>query len=450
MTTVTPRTRGTHRRLNAAIGLTVFLTLAGTGAAQASWTTDQMAITGAMNSGGLSATQSGFPATNSFNSSHLTFTNEILVTNTSAIGATPRVSFSGGTGQTLATGTAGADAASVTVWQKPMNGACDTPPNAASSWSAATLNGTAELAATTGKVTFCVKSSITQPQRFKIVADATSLSGPSATVTARSTVTRGDFWTANAADMTLRQNVESTITPAAPTATTASTTQTSLTINWTAPADAVGVNGYTLYRDNVQIKKIDGTTTFSYTDGGLTAGTNYRYMVRAFTTGDVAGAPVLGYTESPSSLELTAKTLAADPVQIPPTGWRQLTSAKAHAQTPCLALNYLSGVSGTWFNYCDIVNDYQKWTIASTDVVAGVTLYSIQNKFSLNYLSANLGMKGYVSGDTEKWKFTSTGVANQFTIQSVSSAGNCLTQNGTQAHLKACDPADDAQKFTVN
>ncbi len=60
-------------------------------------------------------------------------------------------------------------------------------------------------------------------------------------------------------------------------------TTTSVSLKWNASTDAVGVTGYSLYRDGVRVASPSGTT---YTDTGLTAGTAYSYAVRAH---DAAG-----------------------------------------------------------------------------------------------------------------------------------------------------------------
>ena len=68
--------------------------------------------------------------------------------------------------------------------------------------------------------------------------------------------------------------------PPAPTnltATAVSTTQ--IDLSWTPSTDDVGVAGYTIYRDGIEI----GTSpTVSYSDTGLTPSTTYSYTVKAF------------------------------------------------------------------------------------------------------------------------------------------------------------------------
>jgi endoglucanase len=69
--------------------------------------------------------------------------------------------------------------------------------------------------------------------------------------------------------------------PSGVTATADSSTQ--VTVKWTASTDNVGVSGYNVFRDTV---KIGSTTTTSYTDSTVSAGTTYSYTVSAY---DAAG-----------------------------------------------------------------------------------------------------------------------------------------------------------------
>ena len=62
-----------------------------------------------------------------------------------------------------------------------------------------------------------------------------------------------------------------------------STTSSSASLSWTASTDNIGVTGYNVYRNGVQVGTASGT---SYTDTGLSAATAYQYSVTAH---DAAG-----------------------------------------------------------------------------------------------------------------------------------------------------------------
>lgn len=70
-----------------------------------------------------------------------------------------------------------------------------------------------------------------------------------------------------------------TTAPTAPTSLAASSvTQTSLTLNWSASTDNVGVTGYDVYQGATNVGSVTGTTT---NVTGLTAATTYTFSVRA-------------------------------------------------------------------------------------------------------------------------------------------------------------------------
>ncbi|MFJ1735877.1 glycosyl hydrolase family 18 protein [Streptomyces sp. NPDC088254] len=79
--------------------------------------------------------------------------------------------------------------------------------------------------------------------------------------------------------------------PSAPgTPTASSVTDTSVKLSWSAATDDKGVKNYDVLRDGAKIATV---ATTSYTDTGLTAGTDYSYTVRARDTADQSG-PVSG------------------------------------------------------------------------------------------------------------------------------------------------------------
>ncbi|MFJ8541195.1 glycosyl hydrolase family 18 protein [Streptomyces sp. NPDC093586] len=79
--------------------------------------------------------------------------------------------------------------------------------------------------------------------------------------------------------------------PSAPGTPTASgITDTSVKLSWPAATDDKGVKNYDVLRDGAKVATVTGTT---YTDTGLTKGTDYSYTVQARDTADQTG-PVSG------------------------------------------------------------------------------------------------------------------------------------------------------------
>ncbi|MFF0336021.1 glycosyl hydrolase family 18 protein [Streptomyces fimicarius] len=79
--------------------------------------------------------------------------------------------------------------------------------------------------------------------------------------------------------------------PSAPGApTTSDVTNTSVKLSWSAATDDNGVKNYDVLRDGAKVATVTGTT---YTNTGLTAGTDYSYAVQARDTADQTG-PVSG------------------------------------------------------------------------------------------------------------------------------------------------------------
>ncbi|MDI1465156.1 RICIN domain-containing protein [Catellatospora sp. KI3] len=76
------------------------------------------------------------------------------------------------------------------------------------------------------------------------------------------------------------------------------TTSTSTTLNWAASTDNVGVTGYLVFRNGVQVGTPTGT---SFTDTGLSAATSYAYTVKARDAAGNQSAAAAALTVTTSS-----------------------------------------------------------------------------------------------------------------------------------------------------
>jgi chitodextrinase len=101
-------------------------------------------------------------------------------------------------------------------------------------------------------------------------------------------------------------NVPDATSPSTPTSLQATIISTSqIDLSWNASTDNVGVTGYRMYRDGIQVADVSSTT---YQDMGLSPSTTYTYTVSAY---DSAG------NESGQSSTTSATTLSL-PVNNPP------------------------------------------------------------------------------------------------------------------------------------
>jgi hypothetical protein len=108
-------------------------------------------------------------------------------------------------------------------------------------------------------------------------------------------------------------------------------TQTTISMAWSAAAEgSSALSGYRIYRDGRVLRNL-GMATLTFQDSGLTAGTSYRYFVKAF---DTAGR------ESAGSAVVTMSTSAAPPraptpfVRISPSSGSPTTSFHISGQGP--------------------------------------------------------------------------------------------------------------------
>ncbi|GAA1314005.1 PQQ-dependent sugar dehydrogenase [Saccharothrix xinjiangensis] len=81
--------------------------------------------------------------------------------------------------------------------------------------------------------------------------------------------------------ITVPQCQADTQPPTTPTGVTATASGTSVTVRWSPATDNIGVTGYEVLRDGVQVGSTSGAGATSFTDSGLASNTRYEYRVRA-------------------------------------------------------------------------------------------------------------------------------------------------------------------------
>jgi hypothetical protein len=119
-----------------------------------------------------------------------------------------------------------------------------------------------------------------------------------------------------------------TTAPVAPgTPTLSSSTSTTATIAWTA-SPSVGVTGYIVLRNGVQIGTTD-STTFTYSDSGLSPSTGYSYTIEAAdgTVDSLPSGALTITTPAAPPLPPSAPTLVSDTSTTAAIAWTASTSA---------------------------------------------------------------------------------------------------------------------------
>lgn len=93
-------------------------------------------------------------------------------------------------------------------------------------------------------------------------------------------------------------SIADTTAPSVPAGVTATTAGTTATVSWSASSDDVAVTGYSVYRGTTSdfianaASRIGGTTTPSYTDSGLAAGTYYYRVIATDAAANASAASV--------------------------------------------------------------------------------------------------------------------------------------------------------------
>ncbi|MFD0587311.1 M4 family metallopeptidase [Paenibacillus sp. GCM10027627] len=132
---------------------------------------------------------------------------------------------------------------------------------------------------------------------------------------------------------TTGSNPVDTVPPSSPTglATTA-VTSTSVTLQWNASTDNVGVTGYNVYRNNVLTTTVTGT---SVTISGLTGGTTYSFTVAAKdAAGNVSPASSALSVQTPATIQAWAPFVSYQVNQLVTYNGQTYKARQAHTSLP--------------------------------------------------------------------------------------------------------------------
>ncbi|HEX4103992.1 MAG TPA: fibronectin type III domain-containing protein [Candidatus Paceibacterota bacterium] len=126
-----------------------------------------------------------------------------------------------------------------------------------------------------------------------------------------------DYVSITTSTLTANFNPPDTTPPSPPAflvATASSSTE--IDIRWQASNDNVGVTGYYVYRNGSQVASI-GTSTTSYADTGLTAGTGYSYTIAAYDAAGNVSAQSAAMSATTLPLDVIAPTVPKDLIALP-------------------------------------------------------------------------------------------------------------------------------------
>jgi len=439
-----PRIRSPKRMLT--LASTLFLTLAGTSVAQASWTAPGVTATASVTAGSLAVTQAGFDTLAViYDSSTLSLTKVVTVTNTGTIPAPYTLTLTA-PATTLSTGV------DLQTWPVATEAACSTTATSTSPagqhWtSALTFADSGATALAVGaSAYFCVRSTITQAQRFALV-------GVSAVPTVTLTSSIGN-WAISSSAMYATQTVANTLTPGAPVA--SATTDHGTTLAWTKPADTAAITGYQVFR-GTQLLTTTTPQTTTFIDVSANVGTKYAYTIKAI---DSAG------DSSPASPGTSVTTLGVDS-----SHWYKVTNV---GNGKCIDGEGEIAKSGTaMISYGCKATGYanQSWQFSNPSGASTVT-----GKFAplLGWdTSTNSGKKGTTAGalaelitltttptNSQTWTIQpvlDSAGATTGTYQFVNGFGMCLDTSGiqtptpnTELEQAACGAGVPSQTFTIS
>ncbi|WP_104083131.1 fibronectin type III domain-containing protein [Cryobacterium sp. Y11] len=408
-------------RTAVAIASVVFLSLAGTGVAQAVWTAAAVTSTASVRSDAVTITQTGFAElATTYTSTALTTTKPITLTN----GNVP-ASFSLVLGAAPAASDSFAGDISVRTWPLAA-GTCGAPPQSGvteGTW-AATVSLSGDLAAG-ATARYCVQTSISH---------TVAGTRPSTSMTAHMDLhARAGNWTS---PHTIVSAVQSVVNTAPRALVAGEKTDSSIELSWSAPEDST-VTHYQVYRDTAAVVMEQSATTF--TDTGREPNTPYSYTVYSL---DASG----------TQLAVSNMLVVSTDTRVPTPGtWYHVVTADKTCVTaadgPELTAKPCSPVATVKFGFVADGSDFK--IVANTNA----TVWDSPAK-TKNFSKVTLKTDDSHAKKAEQ-RFTLLAIDGStatFQIRSVEEITQCLQSADASLTMQACDttaPIQDEQKFTL-
>ena len=157
---------------------------------------------------------------------------------------------------------------------------------------------------------------------------------------------------------------------------------------WTASTDAVGVQGYKIYRNGTYLSSVGLVGSTSFSDTGLTSGTTYSYRVSAIDAAGNESAQSGTATATPGD---TSAPTVPTALTVTPTNWHVMTVS---------------------------------WTASSDNI--GVTKYNVYRGGTLLAVTS-----GTTTGFVDRSVAPSTGYG--YSVSACDGAGNCSAQTATSS-----------------
>ncbi|MEK7449402.1 MAG: fibronectin type III domain-containing protein [Planctomycetota bacterium] len=259
-------------------------------------------------------------------------------------------------------------------------------------------------------------------------------------------------------NVTTPSDVTDTTPPSNPSNLSASVINSNqINLSWFASSDDVGVTGYKVYRDSVQINT---TNTTNYADTGLSASTMYEYKLKAYdAAGNISGFSTAVTTTTSAAADTTPPTVPANLTAVALSSgsigltWTGSTDAVG-------VTGYKIYRGGVYITSVGSNSHTDSGLSASTNYTYNVAAYDAAGNTSAQSSPANATTQAPSGNLVAHWKFDETagttaadasGNANNGTVYGTTWSGGTLSFDGTDDYVNMGDVTflDSATNCTI-